>query len=153
MARPLKTIAGSSFLTNIKELVYGWRRDNKYLYIGYSSKGFSRIYNHDIINKVELILESDFIDIWMPASPNLELYLILKHRPEYNRQGLEYEILTNSPLNSFEEFEKYLTEIKVPVLINNCKYCNNEITYRRKNKVYCNDVCRNSHWIELHPRR
>jgi hypothetical protein len=68
-------------------IVYGWRRGNRYLYIGMSTKGSERAFNkdHHVIGKVEDWNKRDVIDIWQTDSPKeLESVLIKKLKPKYN---------------------------------------------------------------------
>lgn len=75
-------------------LVYGWRRefDGKklYLYIGKSTSGKERFLFHQVINKVEPVLSSDFIDLWFDEPKRLapiEYCLQRNHNPKYNKYG------------------------------------------------------------------
>jgi len=68
------------------KIVYGWRRDDKYLYIGMSNKGSSRPFtNHHVIGKKDKWLDRDIIAIWYTLNPwGLEKLLIEKYNPVYN---------------------------------------------------------------------
>lgn len=72
-------------------LVYGWRRGTFYLYIGRSSSGKERfLYGHHVVDKVEPIRNTDFIDVWYCEKyelEGLELKLIKHYQPTYNIYG------------------------------------------------------------------
>ena len=72
-------------------MVYGWKRDKKFLYIGHSINGLARLHNHHIVNKVERCQVGDTLEIW-PCHSHieaalLEIELIKVWSPRYNRLG------------------------------------------------------------------
>lgn len=70
-----------------QEMVYGWHRpDVGYLYIGHTTKGFGRIFDHDRIGIIEPFLDCDSIHIFEPSSNMVlqEQQLIQEHQPKYN---------------------------------------------------------------------
>ena len=74
--------------------VYGWRRGKKYLYIGVSEDVRKRVSTHNIIGRVEKVLENDTIDIWYPKDGekicDLEESLINRFKPKYNVADVVY---------------------------------------------------------------
>lgn len=74
----------------IGKIVYGWKRANKYLYIGASTVGTSRPFSksHEIINTIDYWIKGDCIDIWYTETPeSLERFLIKTLNPPYNRSS------------------------------------------------------------------
>jgi predicted GIY-YIG superfamily endonuclease len=82
-------IGWSEFHGN-RHCVYGWFRGDECLYIGCSSQGLARIFQHNVIGVVEEFKECDEIRIiWVDSSEtslDLESYLLEQHGPRYNKQ-------------------------------------------------------------------
>lgn len=72
-------------------IIYGWKREGNYLYIGQSIRFLRRIRNdHHVINKKEKVLPTDILDIWFCYNHEdlnkLEKKLIRELRPKYNKE-------------------------------------------------------------------
>jgi len=91
-------------------IVYGWRREGKYLYIGQSIRFLRRIQSeHHVLDKKDKIRKTDFLDIWFCYSKedinNLEKSLIFDLRPIYNIQS---QILEREELNREENYRIFI---------------------------------------------
>lgn len=120
---PHSTVIGKEFKNNINPLVYGWKRDNEYLYIGMSVIGIIRFYTHNIINVKEEMLITDNIDIWYSTLDDvkkLERQLIGIYNPKYNK------IFITKSDKTIE-----------------CFICKKEFIQSRKWQKYCSDRCAN----------
>ena len=66
-------------------IVYGWRRDQEYFYVGLTTNVNVRFNYHKQLKNIEL---SDFVDVWFCATKfqmqQLERYLINKYKPQFN---------------------------------------------------------------------
>lgn len=64
-------------------IVYGWKRDGIYLYIGMSNNGTRRAFhNHNVIR----LIDGDVIDVWITSDPiYLEMDLINHYKPKFNK--------------------------------------------------------------------
>lgn len=73
---------------NDQYLVYGWFRDYRYLYIGMSKRGHSRIFsNHHVIGVADKVLPTDEFHFWKSTSRlcrDLEQTLITHYDPIFN---------------------------------------------------------------------
>lgn len=72
-------------------IVYGWRRDKVYLYIGQSRRFLRRVTSgHHIIGVKESVRQTDRLDIWFCVSKEdlntVESALIKYHKPKYNNE-------------------------------------------------------------------
>lgn len=71
--------------------VYAWRRGNGYLYVGVSSNGLARPFNHSVIGVREEVRDTDTIDVWFfktwRTAEKREAAMIRKHQPTYNVAG------------------------------------------------------------------
>lgn len=91
---PVPSLSLIAFVEYNEPLVYGWRRKEKYLYIGMTSIGTKRPFykNHHIINKFDSWQYGDAIDIWFTSNPRaLEKSLINKLNPPYNKSKYSLE--------------------------------------------------------------
>jgi hypothetical protein len=66
-------------------VVYGWKKDGKYIYIGRTTRGSNRFYGHEVINKKNGWKSEDEIDLWFNQAEELETVLILTHKPKFNK--------------------------------------------------------------------
>src|SRR5262245_59147615 len=67
--------------------VYGWRRGDRYLYIGASNFLFRRLASHHVIDIRDKIEAGDVIDYWLCRADELfdvEARLIDLYKPVYN---------------------------------------------------------------------
>lgn len=112
-----------------RPIVYGWRRENQYLYIGKSRKGTSRIVDGKVLRfHVE---EGDVVDIWKATLKNvdhLEIKFIRKFNPKYN-------IFHSANPCTYDS-----EGIQI------CAHCNNKITPPRSNQRFCTSTCRVENW-------
>lgn len=71
-----------------KRFVYGWKRNNTFLYIGTSTSGGERVRRHNLMNRVACIKSGDSLILWISKSPEdvfaLEALLIFKFKPVFN---------------------------------------------------------------------
>lgn len=93
---PSYIINGKDFLEKLKlglftsgfPLIYGWKRNGIFLYIGQSTMGVFRFNNHHVINVKDKVLEGDEILIIRCESNSildkLEYHLIKQHKPLHN---------------------------------------------------------------------
>lgn len=87
MKLPDMTISGKELLVMNQALVYGWKRDGKYLYIGSSLRGYGRLFQHHAIAFDE-ILQTDTFEFWYSSAETIridEAQLIKEHRPRLNK--------------------------------------------------------------------
>jgi len=88
MQKPDLTLAG---MPNWRAFaVYGWRRNERYLYIGVTAKGYRRpFYNHDVIDKADDVREGDHFDFWFfpnrEVAASFESAMIALFQPSYNK--------------------------------------------------------------------
>jgi len=86
-------------------LVYGWRRGEKYLYIGLSGVGLTRLNNGHHVFGRDKLLSTDEIDVWYCDSRLeaglLESKLIKEHKPKHNK-------MYNQPERKVEKGETFL---------------------------------------------
>jgi hypothetical protein len=75
-------------------VVYGWKKDGNYLYIGRTKIGSNRFSSHHIINKKNGWKPEDEIDLWFNQGEELETALIITHKPKFNK---------NYPLGFYNE--------------------------------------------------
>jgi hypothetical protein len=71
----------------MRTLVYGWRRHEKYLYIGQTKALLRRLSTHHKVGKILDFEESDQLDIWFVDAGNVlvvEEALIRLYQPLYN---------------------------------------------------------------------
>lgn len=71
----------------VESCVYGWRRGERYLYIGRTLNLFRRIGGHHVIDSKESCVSGDVIDVWFCPEHKLDLrekLLIKEHRPLFN---------------------------------------------------------------------
>lgn len=91
LERIVPTHSFTRFRDILEPVVYGWRRGEQYLYIGYSKNGLRRACesDHHVIGKVEAVGDHDVLDLWVCKTPvearNLEREMIGQHQPEYNK--------------------------------------------------------------------
>ena len=75
-----------SFIKNC--FVYGWCRQNKYIYIGMTTIGRNRLLSHHVIKKHK-VRKTDHLDIWFcrnaREAAELEDKLIREHFPTLNK--------------------------------------------------------------------
>lgn len=114
---------GTVFNNLVSPLVYCWKRNNQYLYIGMSSRGVTRLFDkHERINKVE---DEDKFEIIICDSIQeaieLEKKLIQTFKPIYN------EVIYNYTPTYISGGECQ------------CKICNNKFNSESKNSKICND--------------
>lgn len=85
---PPHEILSSSFFHT--PCVYGWRRDQEYLYIGKALSVLKRFNAHHVIDEFEEFLRHDKLDVWFFDSAReasaYESKMIKEHRPIYNTQ-------------------------------------------------------------------
>lgn len=70
-----------------KPFVYGWYREDTYLYIGRSERGAERLSNHHIIGRMELVELTDQLHLWIQTLDSIygaESHLIMVHIPKHN---------------------------------------------------------------------
>lgn len=82
-------ISGLTFIQYRQPLVYGWYRNEKYLYIGSSQSGIGRIFSdcHHIFTKYEFS-PTDDIHIWFCEEyKTLERSLIKEYKPLLNKRS------------------------------------------------------------------
>lgn len=102
---------------SVKELkgtpiVYAWMRKGKSLYVGFSSKGFKRLFcGHHVIDPYNM-LPDDYIQVWhfdtVQKARDYEEFLIRKDKPIYNVVG-KTDIDVNKTLSKsfrMKELEK-----------------------------------------------
>ena len=92
--KPDTEIDGLSFNTWCGSCVYAWKRGDRYLYIGSSSRGLSRPLCHSVIGVAERVQDSDIVEAWffeeeypesgLPQFLLFEAAMINRHRPLYN---------------------------------------------------------------------
>ena len=116
-----------------RPIVYGWKRNDQYLYIGQSKKGTKRLLNHEIIDG--RIMQGDLITIWLINSvekiDKVEIYFIMKYNPIHN---LRHNNQNNEPVALFNESNERICL--------NCK----ALIGDKSNKKFCNNKCRNKYW-------
>lgn len=113
-----------------RPIVYGWKRNDQYLYIGQSKRGTARLLKHSVIDG--RIMKGDLIVIWLTESTLLdrvEIYFIKKYNPIHN---IRYN--TEDPPALFNESNEKICL--------NCK----ALIGGKSNKKYCNGKCRNKYW-------
>ena len=113
--------------------VYGWRRGKKYLYIGVSDDVRKRVLTHNIIGRVEKVLENDTIDIWYPKDGesicDLEESLINRFKPKYNVADVVY--------GRNVSWKKRDTTKKIII----CAMCGKEFMQKRYWQRWCSKRC------------
>ena len=115
-----------------RPIIYGWKRNDQYLYVGKSKKGTERILGNNIFDY--RVIEGDLITIWPATIKNidfLEIYFIRKYNPKYNLTYSE----NSSPNPLFDEEGNKL-----------CLNCKKMINGTRNNKKFCDNKCRNQYW-------
>jgi hypothetical protein len=120
--------------------VYGWRRGNRWLYVGASRVGCARFLgDHHVIGKRAPLRPGDEIVVWPVRGPaaraRLEWQLVQELQPLYNRDKLPHR--------------------PAPFRPRRCRYprCQAPFRARRSDQFYHSEACRNAHWRELHPRK
>lgn len=125
-------------LFNLK-CCYGWWRNDKYLYIGQTRKGISRVGNkHHVINKIVPIESTDEFHFWYCTTNEqlilLEQELILQFKPllnsTHNPTPSNHVVITNS--HDFINAENKSI----------CQFCQNEFSAKTTWQVFCSPVCR-----------
>lgn len=91
---PDRVVKAREFLRKHQYYCYGWWRPSlfKYLYIGKTQFGDKRLFKqkHDVIGRVEKIVDHDEFHFWDCDGMNLDEYekfLIAFHRPVHNVVG------------------------------------------------------------------
>jgi predicted GIY-YIG superfamily endonuclease len=84
---PTPTLSLDSNLA-VGYVVYGWRREESYLYIGMSTVGLRRLSGHHVIQIKDTFLKTDILDVWSclghREAIDLERELIELHKPKFN---------------------------------------------------------------------
>lgn len=119
-------------------LVYGWKRNHKFLYIGKSFKGIQRIIkNHPIITP-KSIQGKDKIVIWFCSEEDdvdeLEKKLIYQYLPTFN-------IIHTYRRRKSPVFDENGNQI--------CLECN-KIFEKKSNKIFCDSRCRRNYWNKIY---
>ena len=84
---PNRRFTGKAFLKHSTPCVYGWKRDDKFLYIGATLHGLSRLFTHHAIHCMDAVRPTDLFLFWDASSKDvhaLERHLIGKHDPLFN---------------------------------------------------------------------
>lgn len=122
--------------------IYGWKRNNEYLYIGMSLNIFKRLSTHSVVGIIEDFKDDDKIDIWYCKREelcNLETKLIEHFKPKYNK---------TNPLNTYRirhgQIGKQLLFI--------CEWCKEEYLGRSDGSVFCSEKCLKE-YIEIKRKR
>src|SRR6266704_6138303 len=123
---PDYTIRGIEMRFWTQPIVYGWRRGDKYLYIGCGQHGIDRPFSfvHHVIGVKDKVRESDKLDIWLQLSYTdaltFERMLIERYRPMYN--GLKAQAETKEESATISQKRGILTETEVHLLIKSGRY-------------------------------
>ena len=88
---PTAQLTGAELQRLTSPCIYGWRRSNEWLYIGYSKEGLTRLISrqHKVFVKFE-IWDTDELFVWQPKGisqkdlKGLEEVLIAMLSPKYN---------------------------------------------------------------------
>lgn len=85
-------ISGAEFNRMLSPCIYSWRRGERWLYIGASANGFTRVFGyHHAIGRYDKVLLEDTIYIWhfenisLSCLFHLEAKLITEFRPKFNK--------------------------------------------------------------------
>ena len=89
---PTGQLKGKELIRLNAPCVYGWQRGNEWLYVGYSSRGLSRVlpHKHHVLIENE-IWDDDIFYLWQPDNfgiedlKRLERTLIVVLKPRYNK--------------------------------------------------------------------
>jgi len=87
------SVSGAAVLQYKQPVVYCWRREMEYLYVGCSTTGIARFLcrNHDSIDTHEKLLPTDCIDFWYFPDVSrrdlqaIEAAFIAYLKPKYNK--------------------------------------------------------------------
>lgn len=146
MNEPTRKLNIEAFQESYRQVFcYGWYRDGRYLYIGMTANGISRLQQHQIIGRQYPVMPQDEIHFWdvivdkpeiKPSEMwqlkknivvDLERQLIEIHRPEYNvNTGQGYK-LNGKP--SRVETKAF------------CGHCKIEFLVTREWNLYCSKKC------------
>lgn len=81
-------LTGDDLMAISGPIVYAWKREGKWLYIGHSNRGLERLVTHDLIGRKAPLLPSDTIELWrfptLRMAQGVEAALIKSIRPVYN---------------------------------------------------------------------
>ena len=116
-------------------IVYGWKRNNEYLYIGKSYNGTRRILTNQVMHKREQLDSDDDIVIWKTNEDEineLELKLIKMFKPKFNEFGVRQQ---RKPMKDREIIGNHL-----------CYNCYKSFKPSRQDKVYCTVKCKSLYW-------
>lgn len=118
------TLTGKIFKAASEDGVYFWKRGDEWLYVGATGNLIGRLAYHNIIGRVEPVLEDDVIGL-IPTEPfssiSLESRLVEQHRPKYN--PLRPPVGTRNSIAT-------------------CLACRTTFSQKRSHQVYCSNPCR-----------
>lgn len=85
---PHKSFSGKWIRDVLRPGVLGWRRGEKYLWIGASASVLRRMIGHNVIGKSDVLRDTDAIDVWHSATHRRASRLAERlndtHRPKYS---------------------------------------------------------------------
>lgn len=84
---PSYEMSGIIFTSLQQPCCYGWKRNNKFLYIGKTKNGIIRLQHHHVINKKDKVLNTDIFVFWYTSEKlihQLEINLLVAHKPLFN---------------------------------------------------------------------
>ena len=115
-------LTGKQLLDMMSEGVYYWKRGDRYLYIGSSTNMLWRVSRHNLIDRVEPILDKDDL-LFLPTTNSIaeEEIEIANHRPLYNPER---------PKLGAKKTERV------------CPACQTRFMQKRPHQIWCSLQCR-----------